>query len=200
MKFGRPAFDVRGQRLAQVVGVHVDALRERLDLERLRERRRSTRCSSSRLVIDSAIGGPAAIVSTISRAASSSSATGTTAFTSPSSNASAALTIFAVKASSFALWTPMRWRSSHDDAEVHAEAALREDRREPGAVGAPDQVGRERETEPGADADAVDLGDDRDRAVVDGEHDVAEHAHPVDHRARSAPGAPPSLAAVAAPA
>jgi hypothetical protein len=65
-------------------------------------------------------------------------------------------------------------------AEVQAEPPLREDRREAGAVGAPRDVGGKCEAEPGADTQPVDLGDDGDRAVVDGEHDVGEDAHRVD--------------------
>ncbi len=110
----RTALHVRDERFAQVVGLHVDALRERLDLERLRERRR-------RRVVELALRRRRARSADRprscrrpSRTASSSSAAGTTALTSPSSNASVPLTIFAVNASSFALCTPMRWRSNHD--------------------------------------------------------------------------------------
>ena len=68
--------------------------------------------------------------------------------------------------------------------EVEAEPALGEDRREPGPVRAPREVGGQGEPEAGAHTDTVDLGDHRHRARVDGQDDLGEHTQRVELRRR----------------
>ena len=70
-------------------------------------------------------------------------------------------------------------------AEVEAEPPLGEDGRKSGPFGAPDHVGRQRKSQAGPHAHAVDLGDDRYRAVVDREHHVAQDPHGVKDVARA---------------
>jgi hypothetical protein len=124
---------------------------------------------SSRLVIESAMGGPAAMVSTSASTVPASSAAGTAALTSPSSAASVPLRVLAVKASSLALWAPMRWRSSHEVPKSRLSprlAKMAENR----AVSA-------------------------HQAVVDGQHGLRQDPHGVDHRRLGARA--PAAAAVA---
>ena len=140
------------------------------------------------------MGGPAAIVSATAATAPSSSEAGVTALTKPSSSARSPLTISAVKASCFAYVRSDPLTEEPRGPEVEAQPPLGEDGGEPGAVGAPGQIRRQREPEPGPDGHAVDLGDDRHRAVVHRQDDVAEHAHRVEVVAAGTTGAVPTPA------
>ena len=136
--------------------------------------------SSWRLLIDSAIGGPAAMVAATSAVAASSDAAGTTVLTNPNSCARARVDHLGGERELL--------RPVHADAlaqeprrpEVEAQPALGVDRAEAGSIGAPDHVAREREAEARAHAHTVDLGDHGHRAAVHPDDGVAQHPHGVE--------------------
>ena len=110
---GRAALDVRGEGLAHVVGGDVHALGERLDLERLGQRRRR-RAVELALRHRERDGWAAGDRLDQLRDRRVELIGGHDGVDEPEIEGLRPLTILAVYASSFALCTPMRCRSSHD--------------------------------------------------------------------------------------
>ena len=146
----RPLLHVGDQRLAQVVGLHVDACASASALECLRERRRSTRCRAHASSSPVPIGGPAAIVPDDLLHRVVELGRRNDRVDEPESRTPRPAHHLRGERELLRLVDADALAQQPRRAEVEAEPALGEDRGEPGPVGAPEKVRGQRQAEPRA--------------------------------------------------